>query len=62
MDAAGGGGYGDPTERDPERVSRDAIAGYITPGAAQTDYGVILDADTLAVDVAATLWQRSRNK
>jgi len=36
----GGGGYGDPFERDPERVLWDVVEGYITPEAAEKDYGV----------------------
>ena len=36
----GGGGWGDPRERDPARVRADVIAGYVSPGAAQSVYGV----------------------
>ncbi len=39
MDAAGGGGYGDPHERDPEAIRRDLEEGYITPEGARRDYG-----------------------
>jgi len=39
MDAAGGGGYGDPRERDPEAIRRDLREGYITPEGARRDYG-----------------------
>ncbi|MBM2615686.1 hydantoinase B/oxoprolinase family protein [Actinoplanes sp. LDG1-06] len=35
----GGGGYGDPAERDPDAVARDVAAGYVTPAAARTIYG-----------------------
>jgi N-methylhydantoinase B len=38
--SAGGGGWGDPHERDPARVRADVIAGYVSPGAAQSVYGV----------------------
>ncbi|MFQ5858148.1 MAG: hydantoinase B/oxoprolinase family protein [Anaerolineae bacterium] len=38
----GGGGYGDPFSRDPERVRQDVIAGYVTPEAAASDYGVVV--------------------
>ncbi len=34
----GGAGYGDPSERDPERVKADLKNGYITPEAAERDY------------------------
>lgn len=37
---AGGGGFGDPRERDPEAVRADLRDGYITAEAARRDYGV----------------------
>lgn len=36
---ATGGGYGDPRERDPEKISEDLRNGYITPEQAEQDYG-----------------------
>jgi N-methylhydantoinase B len=38
----GGGGYGDPIERAPERVLWDVIEGYLTPDEAQKSYGVVV--------------------
>ena len=35
----GGGGYGDPTARQAEAVANDIAAGFISVGAAKTDYG-----------------------
>jgi 5-oxoprolinase (ATP-hydrolysing)/N-methylhydantoinase B len=35
----GGGGYGDPRERDPARLQEDLREGYVTPEAAARDYG-----------------------
>ena len=52
--SSGGGGWGDPFERDPERVRRDVIDGYIEFNAAREDYGVMLDENTYAVDLEAT--------
>ena len=40
MQYAGGGGYGDPAVRDPERVRDDIKNGYISAEAAQRDYGI----------------------
>jgi len=40
MLTAGGGGWGDPAQRDPARVREDVRHGYITPEAAQRDYGI----------------------
>jgi N-methylhydantoinase B len=51
---AGGGGWGDPLERDPARVLVDVQEGYISAQSALDDYGVVLSADCSAVDVAAT--------
>jgi N-methylhydantoinase B len=54
MDAAGGGGYGNPYERDPQRVRTDVLNGYITIEKAKEDYGVIIDPTTMMVDTKAT--------
>jgi N-methylhydantoinase B len=37
---AGGGGYGDPAERDPERVRADVEDGYVSAEAAAREYGL----------------------
>jgi N-methylhydantoinase B len=50
----GGGGWGDPLERDPERVRWDVIEGYVTVEHARDDYGVVLDPKSYAIDQAAT--------
>jgi N-methylhydantoinase B len=57
--SAGGGGYGSPLEREPERVLDDVREGYVSVARADRAYGVVLTGDparfeTLAVDVAAT--------
>lgn len=52
----GGGGYGDPRARDPERVARDVAEGWISPERASNVYGVALHADgTVDADATATL-------
>jgi N-methylhydantoinase B len=40
----GGGGFGDPAERNPERVRRDLANGYISARAAARDYPIISEA------------------
>jgi N-methylhydantoinase B len=55
--AMGGGGYGDPIDRDPERVARDVVAGVVTPAQALERYGVALDAAAV-VDEAGTSQRR----
>jgi len=37
---AGGGGYGDPRERDPDLLRRDVAMGLVTSKAAARDYGM----------------------
>ena len=59
---AGGGGWGDPMQRDPERVLRDVREGYISIDAARTDYGVELTGDGKAVDLAATRARRGQTQ
>ena len=43
--AGGGGGFGPPTERDPEKVARDARQGYVTRAVAESVYRVALNAN-----------------
>jgi N-methylhydantoinase B/oxoprolinase/acetone carboxylase alpha subunit len=53
-----GGGYGDPLDRDPERVARDVQAGVVYEATATQVYGVVLDAEQRP-DLAATEQRRS---
>jgi len=41
MDSSGGGGFGDPLERDSARVAADVLEGYVTPATAEAIYGVV---------------------
>ncbi|MFP3951849.1 MAG: hydantoinase B/oxoprolinase family protein [Candidatus Bathyarchaeia archaeon] len=50
----GGGGYGDPLQREPKRVLRDYNNGLISVRSAEEDYGVIIDQDTGSLDLEAT--------
>jgi N-methylhydantoinase B len=54
----GGAGWGDPLDRDPERVRDDVLDEYVSPDSALRDYGVVLrgrlEDYTLAVDADAT--------
>jgi N-methylhydantoinase B len=38
----GGGGYGDPFERDPRAVLDDVLNGYVSLEAARREYGVVI--------------------
>ena len=55
---AGGGGWGDPLERDPERVLRDVRNEYVSRESARDDYGVVIDTASWTVDAAATAARR----
>lgn len=58
--SAGGGGYGDPFERDREAVERDVQFGYVSIESAKKDYGVVIDPDTLTLDTEATTALRKK--
>jgi N-methylhydantoinase B len=49
----GGGGFGNPLEREPGHVARDVLDGYVSSAAAKDQYGVVLTSNH-AVDKAAT--------
>ena len=57
MLAPGGGGWGDPYERDPALVLGDVKDGIVSPEKALVEYGVVLKDG--AVDVAATEQRRA---
>jgi N-methylhydantoinase B len=52
---AGGGGWGNPFDRDPELVRRDVLEGYVSIESAARDYGVVIDPQTFGI----TCLQRS---
>jgi N-methylhydantoinase B len=57
----GGGGYGDPMLRDPQRIADDVTDGWISPERALARYGVAMD-DLGHVDLAATHEARNRRR
>lgn len=63
--SAGGGGYGDPLDRDPEAVKEDVADGYVSVERALRDYGVVVrevDAELseYEIDPEATERERAR--
>ncbi|MGK2876262.1 MAG: hydantoinase B/oxoprolinase family protein [Nocardioides sp.] len=62
----GGGGWGNPLERDPGSVVRDVVWRKVSPTAALSAYGVVLtgslEDDSLSYDAQATAEQRSGRK
>ena len=56
----GGGGYGPPTERDPEAVLKDVIGGKINHQRAKDLYGVVISPNTNEIDHSATTQSRQK--
>jgi N-methylhydantoinase B len=42
VEVGGGGGFGEPVERDLERVLADVRSGYVSLESARRDYGVVI--------------------
>ncbi len=58
--SGGGGGWGNPLEREPQRVLDDVINEFVSLESARSDYGVVIDEDSLAIDQAATAALRAK--
>jgi len=52
--SGGGGGWGNPLERDPDAVLADISNDYVSVESARDDYGVVIDSETHTIDKAAT--------
>lgn len=46
----GGGGFGNPLEKDPRLVREDVLDGYVSIAGSREDYGVVIDPQTLESD------------
>lgn len=57
---SGGGGYGDPCQRSPEKVRLDVLDGLISVEQARDDYAVVIDATSYELDTQATQVLRGR--
>lgn len=62
IDAPGGGGYGDPFDRDPDMVLNDVIEGYVSIEKAKTEYGVAINEETYSIDMEGTENLRTQDK
>ena len=60
--SGGGGGWGNPLERDPTLVARDAKNELLAIEEAKRDYGVILDTATGDVNIEATELERAERR
>ncbi len=58
-DLAGGGGWGDPLDRDPDKVLKDVRNELVSKEAALADYGVAVDTENWTIDEAATNERRA---
>jgi N-methylhydantoinase B len=56
----GGGGWGDPLNRDPRRVAADVRDGKVSVSGAREDYGVVVTGEEPLVDEPATTELRER--
>jgi len=58
----GGGGFGDPWQREPEKVQNDVYNELVSIEKASEVYGVAIDEDTLEIDIKATRELREKHK
>ena len=55
---SGGGGYGDPIDREPGLVQKDVANGFVSLESAKEIYGVVIDPETLEIDIKKTEQRR----
>jgi N-methylhydantoinase B len=60
IETGGGGGWGHPFDREPERVQADVLGGFVGSASAAEHYGVVLGDDGRSLDIAATVARRRR--
>ncbi len=58
IETGGGGGWGHPFDREPERVLADVLGGFVSRESAERDYGLVLSANGRAIDIEATAERR----
>lgn len=62
FESTGGGGWGNPLEREPEKVLDDILDDYVSIETAHDVYGVVVDAKTLKLDPVATQALRMKKR
>jgi N-methylhydantoinase B len=62
QNTAGGGGFGDPLERDMQAVLHDFLEGYVSVRGAREDYGVVIDPKIETVNFEETAKLRAKMK
>ena len=58
----GGAGWGDPFDRDVEKVRKDVKEGIVSIERARDTYGVLIDGESLEIDYKATEQLRKKGK
>jgi len=59
---SGGGGWGDPLERDPELVRMDTRNEIVSQESAYNDYGVVLEGEAFTINHTETNRVREERK
>jgi N-methylhydantoinase B len=59
IETGGGGGWGHPFDREPERVAADVRNGFVSRRSAREDYGVVLTEDDFSLDEEGTAVERA---
>ena len=54
VETGGGGGFGNPFNRLPEKVLEDYLDGYIDIDTARKEYGVVIDPEKQEIDETKT--------
>ena len=62
MQSGGGGGFGDPLEREAKLVAHDVREGYVSAEAARADYGVVTNAGGILDERATGILRRRMRK
>jgi N-methylhydantoinase B len=62
LESAGGGGWGDPLDREPAKVLTDVVEAFVSLQSARDDYGVVIDPASMSVDEAATASLRRQKR
>jgi N-methylhydantoinase B len=62
VSSSGGGGWGNPLERDPQRVLTDVQRGFVSREGAENEYGVVINGDKVDMDSTENLRVQMRDQ
>jgi N-methylhydantoinase B/oxoprolinase/acetone carboxylase alpha subunit len=60
LELQGGGGWGNPYDRDPDRVLEDVLDGYVSIEDAENKYGVVIESECMEINWQETYTRRSK--